>query len=90
MRSATGDCIACVKLSKSRSAGIEVKEELGQDGETVSEYGTLGYKKRVPVVIGEGEFCRVTLGHYTEGLRIGEKCVMKAFKSGRVYEDTFR
>ena len=58
--------------SKSRSADIEVKEELGQDGETVSEYGTLGYKERVPVVIGEGEFRRVTLGHS------GEKCVIKA------------
>ena len=41
------------------------------------------------VVIGEGEFRRVTLGHYTEGPRISEKCVMKAFKSGGVYEDTF-
>ena len=46
-----------------------VLQELGQDGETVSEYGTLGYKERVPVVIGEGEFRRVTLGPYTEGPR---------------------
>ncbi len=41
------------------------------------------------VVIGEGEFRRVTLGHYTEGPRISEKCVMKAFTIGGVYEDTF-
>mmetsp|Transcript_106797 Transcript_106797/g.275997 ORF Transcript_106797/g.275997 Transcript_106797/m.275997 type:complete len:358 (+) Transcript_106797:44-1117(+) len=41
------------------------------------------------VLVGEGEFRRVRLGRYTEGPRVGERCVHKVFKTGGVYEDTF-
>lgn len=41
------------------------------------------------ILIGEGEFRRVTRGKYTEGERSGQYNVNKVFKTGGVYEDIF-
>lgn len=77
----TSRCIECVNLGRS-AGGEESARRNDSNGATFSS-------EALDYPFAQGAFRWVAKGTYTDGLRAGQACVCKWFKTGHVMESTF-